>query len=69
MSGYEDLMGKTTDVKDHPSNTVPTATQHFAGATLPLVPSAPSIVPTQSAASDTAKAWWNTKGLGKRLNK
>lgn len=28
--------GSAMDVKDHPSNTVPDATQHFAGEVLPM---------------------------------
>jgi hypothetical protein len=39
--------GEPMDVKDHPSYNVPQATEHYAGDTLPTVPS-PSLAPMSS---------------------
>ena len=50
MTGsYDDMMGSPMDVKNHPANTVPNATQHYAGDLLEPKPSFSDLTPKQKS--------------------
>lgn len=47
----DELMGEASDPSDHPSTSMPTATQHYAGDVIPISagPSGPGAGPTVDA--------------------